>query len=254
MEVRTFLIGENISYKEVFLDDPVFYKYYEIIIPDGQKFIAFPDGLLDIQVGIYHGRVSAQFVGSNRNGNQASTSQFETCFGIKFNPGVVPQCLNGHIEELVDNRRLLSDFIVLDMQRVKELFRENVDMTQRIAFFQKLFAMDMLRMENDIIGDIMGILEDELGNVSVADIVGNIGYSHRHCDRIFKDAMGFSIKKYAGIIRLQNAMRIMISRDTEQIYDSLGYYDQAHFIHDFKRFTSLTPNGFARIPENMKVV
>lgn len=24
----------------------------------------------------------------------------------------------------------------------------------------------------------------------------------------------------------------------------LGYYDQAHFIHDFKQYTSLTPNQF----------
>ena len=37
-----------------------------------------------------------------------------------------------------------------------------------------------------------------------------------------------------------------LSRGLGDVYkrQMLGYYDQAHFIHEFKNYTSLTPNSF----------
>ena len=43
------------------------------------------------------------------------------------------------------------------------------------------------------------------------------------------------MKKYAGIIRIQKALYYLQNNLTYEIYERLGYYDQAHFIKDFKK-------------------
>ena len=41
---------------------------------------------------------------------------------------------------------------------------------------------------------------------------------------------------------------------TYEIYERLGYYDQAHFIKDFKKNTSLTPNKFGKVNSELNIV
>ena len=97
------------------------------------------------------------------------------------------------------------------------------------------------------------ILQDK-GCVSISGIAGQIGYNQRYLDRVFKNSLGVSMKKYAGIIRIQKAIYYLQNNLTYEIYDRLGYYDQAHFIKDFKKNTSLTPNQFGRINSKLSIV
>ena len=46
----------------------------------------------------------------------------------------------------------------------------------------------------------------------------------------------------------------MLTNKDGDIYYDLGYYDQSHFIHDFKKFTSLTPNKFTKILSEVNFV
>lgn len=74
-----------------------------------------------------------------------------------------------------------------------------------------------------------------------------IGYSQKHFIDLFKAQVGVSPKQYLKIMRFQKAIRA-IERDElprwSQIALECGYYDQAHFIHDFKLFSGFTPNEY----------
>ena len=65
--------------------------------------------------------------------------------------------------------------------------------------------------------------------------------------RQFKKCIGVSPRELAVILRFQHAMRGLIEKDgneiTDLIYES-GYYDQPHFIHEFKLFMGMTPGEF----------
>ena len=59
--------------------------------------------------------------------------------------------------------------------------------------------------------------------------------------------MGISPKELARVIRFNRAFNAINSAepvDVQEIIYDCGYYDQAHFINEFKRFTSLTPTSF----------
>ena len=86
------------------------------------------------------------------------------------------------------------------------------------------------------------------GNVDIAGLAAELGYTHRYCDMVFKQSMGMTIKKFASIARMQKAIRLLQNDDIDYdaIYEELGYYDQSHLINDFKKFTTYTPIGFVK--------
>ena len=78
-------------------------------------------------------------------------------------------------------------------------------------------------------------------------ISDSIGYSQKHFIDLFKNRVGVAPKQYLKIMRFQKAI-LEIEKDHpvhwEQIALESGFYDQAHFIHDFKNFSGFTPGEY----------
>ncbi|MDR1541669.1 MAG: AraC family transcriptional regulator [Clostridiales bacterium] len=84
------------------------------------------------------------------------------------------------------------------------------------------------------------------GKISIEDINKDTFYSQRYCREIFRNSLGVSQKTYAGIMRFQNTVRMYLNGQDclmDITYEN-GYFDQAHFNHDFRRFCSNSPLNF----------
>jgi AraC-like DNA-binding protein len=88
------------------------------------------------------------------------------------------------------------------------------------------------------------------GAMRVGDLEGYTGYSERHCRDVFKKDYGIALKRYCRILRFQGALRGFCGEAGGErglkVLDDCGYYDQAHFIKDFKGFARETPRLFAK--------
>lgn len=85
---------------------------------------------------------------------------------------------------------------------------------------------------------------DQLNLRRVSD---KIGYSQKHFIAMFKQQVGVTPKAYLKIMRFQKAINeVEQSPDIDWAAISLdcGFYDQAHFIHDFKFFSGFTPEDY----------
>jgi AraC-like DNA-binding protein len=84
------------------------------------------------------------------------------------------------------------------------------------------------------------------GQVSITDLSHHLNVSPRQLERIFKDYAGFSPKTYSRILRFQAATGSYGDADKSltDIALDCGYYDQAHFIHDFRQFSGYTPSEY----------
>ena len=83
--------------------------------------------------------------------------------------------------------------------------------------------------------------------VTISGIAGKAGYSQKHLISIFKKHVGLTPKGFLKIIRFQKAIGgISLSGKTDWIKVALdsGYYDQAHFINDFRTFSGYTPTQY----------
>ncbi|MDR0207510.1 MAG: helix-turn-helix domain-containing protein [Bacteroidales bacterium] len=85
------------------------------------------------------------------------------------------------------------------------------------------------------------------GNINVNQMASEACLSRKQFERIFAEHIGISPKKYLKIIRFQSAIFQKQQNNnlnmTELSYES-GYFDQSHFINDFKSLSGLTPKQY----------
>lgn len=70
------------------------------------------------------------------------------------------------------------------------------------------------------------------------------GYSVRTINRWFTLEIGMSPKKLARVARFHSALSGLHGTLSARYYLDAGYYDQAHFIKEFKEFTAMTPEHY----------
>ncbi len=85
--------------------------------------------------------------------------------------------------------------------------------------------------------------------LSLATLYKKIGYSQKHFTEMFKSHVGVTPKTYLKILRFQKTIKeIELGEDLDwpSIASEAGFYDQAHFINDFKHFSGFTPEDYLR--------
>jgi len=108
------------------------------------------------------------------------------------------------------------------------------------------------RKAKDHCGQIPAIADyifNNAGNCSIENIASRANMSMKTLERRFTEQVGTSPKLYARIIRFNNAITLKMNhprRSWTDIAYHCGYYDQMHFIKDFKLFSGTTPTRFFR--------
>jgi AraC-like DNA-binding protein len=90
-------------------------------------------------------------------------------------------------------------------------------------------------------------LLDQEPTSRVAAIAETIGWSERHLNRVFRERTGLSPKLYCRIRRFQSTLRQIPTNGPAhwaELAQTCGYYDQAHLVHDFHEFSSVTPTVY----------
>ena len=81
----------------------------------------------------------------------------------------------------------------------------------------------------------------------VGDIAAELGVSHKHFIEEFRRYVGLTPKVFCRIRRFQDVLS-RVTRDTSVNWAGVacacGYFDQAHFVHDFRAFSGLTPTRY----------
>ena len=85
------------------------------------------------------------------------------------------------------------------------------------------------------------------GQFSVNEFSKSNNINRRQLARKFSSAIGLSPKQLAKTIRIQATLKVLLNEQitslTDLAYEN-EYFDQAHFIKEFKEFTGLTPKEF----------
>jgi len=85
------------------------------------------------------------------------------------------------------------------------------------------------------------------GRRSIAEVTQAIGMSQRCFIECFRDEVGMTPKLFSRVQRFQEVVKTVHPlRDVDwaDIAAACGYFDQAHFIHDFQAFSGLTPSAY----------
>lgn len=82
---------------------------------------------------------------------------------------------------------------------------------------------------------------------TVADVTDQLGLSQRCFIQVFRAQVGLTPKAFCRVRRFQYVLKTIHGAsevDWARVALDSGYYDQAHFIHDFRAFSGLTPRQY----------
>jgi AraC-like DNA-binding protein len=87
-----------------------------------------------------------------------------------------------------------------------------------------------------------------LPNLAISSVTHQIGLSERRFIQLFAQQVGLTPKLFCRVQRFQKVLR-QIARSSEcidwtEIALTCGYFDQPHFIHDFRSFSGINPSSY----------
>lgn len=172
-------------------------------------------------------------------------------FAIRFYPYGFANFVNTPVRNLANRETPIS---LLFGEVAANALEQNIinaaDTHQRIEIIETFF-LGMLT-EKTTIDQIVKSTIDALlatsGSTSINSILKEDLSKRRQLERKFIQQIGISPKQLGKVIRLQTALKMLLNPKDEtltQIAYESQYYDQNHFIKDFKEFTGTTPKEFA---------
>ncbi|HZS45744.1 MAG TPA: helix-turn-helix domain-containing protein [Blastocatellia bacterium] len=182
-------------------------------------------------------------------------------FGIKFRPGAFYPFLNAPVSGLRD--KTIIPWPIFGMSQREGVELENAILSAASEESAIDIAENFLRQilpEQDenvvVINQIVKRMINDQTITKVDDLVSLFGINKREMQRLFNQYVGVSpkwvIKRYRlheAVERLNNGDPVDLTR----LAVDLGYFDQAHFIKDFKSFVGKSPGEYGKdVPRRSK--
>lgn len=167
-----------------------------------------------------------------------------TAVSIIFQPGGLNRLLNIPMTEIFDNGYSAREVIGREVEELLDKSYDTTSLAELDSIVQSYFLRKLSQVKEPLPIDFALQYLLAHNNTNIDRIAGMACMSVRNFERKCKERLGMSAKMYARIARFHKAYKILESRPviswTDLTYE-LGYYDQTHFIKDFKEFARLTP-------------
>lgn len=109
-----------------------------------------------------------------------------------------------------------------------------------------LWQLKDLKTDQMVAGALHHIYQSK-GTIRISKLAEMLHTSQSPLEKRFRAIVGASPKKFAGIVRARNVLAALDKNDQGTAEYLSAFYDQAHFINDFKKFSSMTPEQYLRM-------
>jgi AraC-like DNA-binding protein len=216
-------------------------------IKEPENYRVLPDGCIDLLFDNIS-RPSGVIIGSMTKSVSVTLQPNAKYFGVRFRPGGASSYLNISLKEIADTQLKLEDVWRNAYSEFSDVM-DNKQVKRQIETVENLLEK---QLSNNAIGNrkvqaAITLLNAHDGNYSVNMLSKTLEISRQHLNRIFTEAVGLNLKMFSRIVRLQAALKCARRapvNDWALFALESGYYDQAHFISDFKDLTGVTPTNF----------
>ena len=175
--------------------------------------------------------------------------QQERVVGIEFHPGGAYPFLRMPAYEFENASVGLDDIWRGGAAEIRENLLAAPSIRVMFGDLERLLMAQLVRpLElHPAIGFALGQFRRSDHDSKVNQVADQIGLSYRRFIELFRRQVGLTPKVFCRVRRFQSVLRAIHRRDdidwAETALDC-GYYDQAHFIHDFREFSGLTPGYY----------
>jgi AraC-like DNA-binding protein len=228
-----------------------------------------PDGNTEIIIDLAD---NAQYIYDNETLTKLQTCRRAWVSGVRTQPITIPSGRGSRMLIVAFKKGKARPFYDLPMSELADrvvdadlIFGQKIhDLREQLLNTNSLRQMFLL-MEKFLLQQAGGSLDANTPSKCVEFAVTNIasrpnvlgfqylssqiGYSQKHFIDLFKRQVGVSPKQYLKIMRFQKAILEIEANKSihwSRVALESGFYDQAHFIGDFKNFSGFTPNEYMK--------
>ncbi len=204
---------------------------------------------------IFQQKSENQWLGSKVVGPRKSVYRYHLegsgfMLGALFEPGGAFDFLHKSLVSLTDSiDKLSSLFGESATELEQELLALNDFETLATKLDQTFTALAPTKPSIDfsLLKKFYQLIVADISVVQVNRLMDDFGVSERTLQRHFNRYIGIAPKQVIRIIRFHEALRAMKGGKPvawSEFATSLGYFDQSHFVNDFKSITAETPGDF----------
>ena len=229
-------------------------RRYEVMAPDCTFDIIFSKYPLNLEFTNQKLSVKMNaggaFVGQKTCSVKFSVKRPQTVVGIRFKPFAFANLVA--FSPQINNKTLPLKQL-FDLKKEEQILIQNIlgsaPFDQKVQYCEKLVLQilgDNLDVDQMFRAQLNYIL-DRKGLIEVRELFSEFGISKVTLRKHFLEKMGLSPKIVSRIWRLNHFLELKRASDCDSLtYLALesGYYDQAHFIREFKSFFHDSPKRF----------
>lgn len=111
-----------------------------------------------------------------------------------------------------------------------------------IDCFKKYHKTEIVKWDN-----VISQLHNDSQSILISDLSESVNMSYRNFERNFKYKFGITPKRFARISRLEKTVKSIIrshSISSKSIFLDFGYYDQSHFVKEFRALSGTLPKQY----------
>lgn len=219
--------------------------YCEIIFHDGDPFRIKLHHDWEIQERIlFSGQISRHFYVQNTG----STGML----GIKLMPDAPHRMFGMHMPGFTD-RVVPWNQIHIDTPP-SELIRHELEAEDRISL--AIGWLDTFNTDNSRNSRLSDVISEQISNhgmTGIESLAALSGMTRRHLEREFRKVVGLTPKYYSRIMQFNYIFEAIRMQDNSWVDVALnsGYFDQSHFIRNFKAFTGKSPTEYGFDENNL---
>jgi AraC-like DNA-binding protein len=182
-----------------------------------------------------------------------------TMFGIRFFPHTASCFLNEDMEQFNNRVSNFSDLMNNHAGLLHIKLLETNNLNKRVEIIEDFLlkrlspaAKKVSRIQ--LIGNIITELKEEDFFDNIDNVASRYGITSRYLQKLFLQHTGLTPKLFSKINRFQNSL-LLVAKQNESLTSiayECGYFDQSHFIREFKSFTGKTPSAYN--PENSSAI
>ncbi len=227
----------------------------ERLLPDGSMTIAFNLGQRHPPLGgtedsSHCDVTSGQVICGARSQFMVSdTANMVTTLGIQFKPGGAFPFLRLPASELNDQCLPLEDVFGAAAQSLHDRLLEAATPEAKFAEAEQWLLSQVAKPLTKHPAVKYATEQFLCGSIGrpLSSVLDRIGYSQRHFNQLFANEVGLTPKRFLRVRRFQRVITSIATRNSVEWAElalRCGYYDQAHFVHDFRSFSGLTPAAY----------
>jgi len=228
---------------------------YTITFPKNmpEEFTIMPSASTRFIFSVTNNNIENSFVGVNTKAFNAgnNASKMKMLLLIEFHIGALFHFIKTDQHELTDSFFALTDLNKTFAHKIENILLEFESIESIVAALDKMFLDNLNFCGEKIVTEIKNKILTHNGDVTQKDLSTEFCYSEKHIRRLFLKYIGTGPKMFSRIVRINHAMRLLQNptRFTD-IAVKAGFFDQSHFIHDFKHICGITPMEYMK---NMSV-